>query len=610
MPCRASVGILPAEVTPTVMRLPGFSVRGLVLFGLLAACSSGGPSTGFDADAASPLDWATWERVEARPGDLPEPQDAPEADAPPAEPDLPEAVDSGPSEPPEPDLVEPPPPEPGPEPSPEPDLPEVALPEPSEVVEAVDVQDVGPESESTPCASATDCDALPHGPCPGWWACAATCAWECPAPLDLYELGDLEDDQQLFAEVLSETEQVWQGQGFRVQEVRFRSFEWVTGSKEVLSIHGFLAHPQSGAPVKPGVVLLTGLEGVASADDAMDLGGRADAVVLALDGPGQGGSLGHGPSSGLSVLFATTPDPRATWFVAYAVAASRGLTWLKAHPSVQPSHLGVVGRRLGGVVALLVNGIDRRVRAAVALEAAGGLPTSARQEGWYKALFAGAGLEPYAAEVDLWASRADPLAYAGFQRGAVLLAVGAQDEYHPLTTTLATYAAITGVPKRLSLIANWDAAWYAGVSGQYNSFDNTVKAAQVLDDATTAWLRHHLAGDPDYPLPAEPAVARVDEGLFTRFHASCAAGADAAAARVYYTTDAAYTFQGLPLESTGPGTWSAATELLSAVSNDSNLVYFSEITVPVGPAGSGRTFPLTSVPHTYPTFVPVVRPKN
>jgi len=609
LPCRACIGILDFEVTPTVTRLPGSPYCGLILLALIVGCSSSGPAARPEVDAATPLDWNAWDHVEASPPDLsdggePGPDLAPEPD--PGEVTLPEATD-----PPEPDLAEPPLPEPTPESAPE-AAPEPAEPEVVEAIEPMEVveaQDAAPESDATPCASAADCEALPHGPCPGWWSCATTCTWECPAPLDLYDLGDLEDDQQLFAEVTSETDQVWDGQGFRVQEVRFRSFEWVTGSKETLSIHGFVARPQSGAPVKPGVLLLTGLEGVAAASDAMDLGGRTDSVVLVLDGPGQGGSLGHGPSSGLDVLFATTPDARATWFVAYAVAASRGLTWLKAQPAVQPSHLGVVGRRLGGVVALLVNGIDRRVRAAVALEAAGDLPTSARQEGWFKQLFAAAGLAPYAAGVDLWASHADPLAYAGFQRGAVLLAVGAQDEYHPLPTVLSTYAAITNVPKRLALIANWDASWYAGVSGQYNSFDNSAKATQVLRDATTAWLRHHLAADAAYPVPSEPVVAREDDGIGTRFHAACASGADAGTARVYYTTDAAYTFQGLPLEVSGPGTWSTTTPLLSAISNDSNLVYFSEVTVPVGPAGSGQALTLTSVPHTYPSFVPVVRPK-
>jgi hypothetical protein len=245
----------------------------------------------------------------------------------------------------------------------------------------------------------------------------------------------------------------------------------------------------------------------------------------------------------------------------------------------------------------------------VALEAAGGLPTALRQGGWYLPLLTAAGLAPYDPELDLWASRADPLAYAPYQHGPVLLAIGAQDEYHPLPTTLATYAALPGDAHRLTLVANWDSGWYASSSGLYNTFDNSAKAEQVLRDATTTWLRHHLADDAAYPIPTRPQVVREDAGLGTRFYASCASGADTASARVYYSADAASTFSGLPLSTTGPGTWSATIDLLAVISNDSNLIYFSELTVPVGPPGGGAAFTLTSVPHTYPTFVPVLRPR-
>ncbi len=589
-----------------------------LLSSLAARCSSAGTEP--ETDAVAPLDWAApadapldWSQAEA---------DAPAVDAPdPADADAPRDVAADPSDAQRPDTPEADAPPDAPDATVPPDpaadgddvheiepVPEPLGPEPLEVQESEPDPEVDTGPEVTPCASSQECEPLPHGACPGWWTCDGTCAWTCPAPLDLYDLADLEDDQQLFAEILSETDQTADGQNFRVREVRFRSFEWVSGEKVPIAIHGYVAHPQVGAPVKPGVLLLKGLEGLASADDAMSLAGRVDAIVLVLDGPGMGGSLGTGPTTGLQILFATEPDPRAPWFVAYAVAASRGLTWLREQPAVQPTRLGVVGRRLGGVVALLVNGIDRRVKACVAIEAAGAIPVSARQGGWFASMLSSAGLAPYAAAVDLWASRADPLAYAPLQRSPVLLVVGAQDEYFPLPTVLSTYAALT-VEKRLALIGDWDALWYAGATGQQNTYDNSARAEAVIRDDTTAWLRHHLAADAAYPLPAEPLVAREVEGLTSRFHATCAEGADSGTARVLISSDAAFTFPALALSATGPGSWSAPSDLLAAIYDDTVLVYFSEVSVPVGPAGSGRTLVLTSVPHTPPGFVPVVRSK-
>lgn len=471
------------------------------------------------------------------------------------------------------------------------------------------------------CTTDEDCLGLETADCPGWWTCDELCQWSCPSPLDLWSLHDLHDDEQLLPETTALGELVHDDSLFQITELRLRSFEWADGEKAPISVRGFIAVPLSGLGVKPAVILLHGLTSTASAEAAMSVAGQLDAVVLSLNGPGQGGSLGTGPGTELDVLFRSSPDPRGSWTYAYALATARAITYIRELAVVQPSRIGVMGSGLAGAVAMMVNGVDDRVRAALILEAAGDIQTGAKQGSWYTSLLAAAGLTPYAPTLNAWSAFSDPLPYAPHQRGAVLLVVGAQDEYHPVSTVATTYEAILAPEKRLTLIANWDASYYQGSSGQYGTFNNSALATTLIRDATRVWFRRFLYDDTDYAdFLGEPSVHRSDDGVSTTFQAAIP-GADGLAlaptVRVQYSGDGAYSFASVGLQPVveEPGAtpsatnYAVTTDIPPSVWGDHNLVYFVEARYTTGAQGDEQVL-VTSEVHRYPSFSPQIRPQQ
>jgi pimeloyl-ACP methyl ester carboxylesterase len=465
------------------------------------------------------------------------------------------------------------------------------------------------------CLAPEDCAGLEPGDCPGWWICEGLCAWTCPPPLDLWSRHDLLDDQLLLVETTALGEQVHEDRLYQITEVRLRSFEWADGVKTPISVQGTLAVPLSGLGVKPAVLLLHGLTSVANAEDAMALAGELDAVVLSLNGPGQGGSLGTGPATAIDVLFRSSPDPRGSWVYAYALAAARSITYLRGLTIVQDELIGVMGEGLGGAVAMVANGVDDRIRAALVIEAAGDIQTGAKQGSWYTSLLVAAGLDAYAASLNTWSASSDPLVYAPSQRGAVMIVIGAQNEFHPISTVATTYEAIQAPEKRLSLIANWDASYYQGSSGLYNTFNNAALATATIDDATRVWFRRILYGDAAYDaLQGEPSIARSDDGVETTFTAVVPTPSDESplpSVRVQYSGDGAYSFASIALQAEAEGSpiYSVTTNIPPAIWGDHNLVYFVEARYATGAGGDEQVL-ATSSPHRYPSFSPQIRPQQ
>ena len=485
-----------------------------------------------------------------------------------------------------------------------------------EVMEAVDgeVEDAEDgDALDAGCQSAGDCLGEPPDDCPGWWACTeGACAWQCPPPLDIWSRALLEDDEQLQVQVISEATESYEGALLMVRELRYQSYEWANGLQTPISIHAWLVRPMSGAAVKPALILLHSLEVAESLAPAKAWARRLGLVILSIDGPGRGGSLGTSPSTEPGVLFRASPSVRGSWIHAYALAASRGMTYLRVLAGqISTSRVGVMGDGWGGVVALVMGGVDARLKATLAREASGDILTGILQGSWLSLYLSLGGMTPQDAEVLTWAQVSDPLPYALLQRAPVMLVAGAQDEHHPLSSQVVTYEAITGVDKRWSLIANWDRYYYTNSYGQLESYNNAALAHDTLDDVALTWLKDQLQDDDAYgPLPAQPEVQRLDEGGQTRFVVACAdALPDDAVARVFYSSDGAKTFSTVTLLPQEDGSFAKLEPINPAVYNDQNLVYFGQIELPMGAPDDDTSLRLTTSLRRPEVFVPVIRPR-
>ena len=472
------------------------------------------------------------------------------------------------------------------------------------------------------CEDASTCEGQAHVGCPGAWVCDGTCSWSCPSPLHLWDMPPILDAGTLDLEVVATTVEQREDltppfiHGYEVQEIWFSSTEWASGEAETIRIHGFVATPQGVSGAVPGVVGLHGLGGMSSAKSAADLAHLiGGVVVIGIDGPGHGVSEGTGPAQDPHSLFAAIPEARASFFFGYAHAAMRAITVLTAQPLVDDARVGITGYSGGGVTTYLVNGVDARVKAAVPQSATGDLVLAAQHGGWEVQLLAQADMTAASPEfTGPWRAASDPLSYAPHARGATLMINGAQDEFFPLPSTVNTYAAITGVEKRLLVIRNWDHGPLALVSDYHDH------AVDVSEDALRFWMRHFLHEDPSYAtLPAEPGASLSSIeipglGSFAAFAATTTGLPDDAEVWFNASNDGAALFGGVELDALGAGAYGKPASLTEPwpfpadAWNADNTVYFAEIAVPVGGLLSGESLHLTSVPALYEGFAPYIYP--
>jgi PhoPQ-activated pathogenicity-related protein len=239
---------------------------------------------------------------------------------------------------------------------------------------------------------------------------------------------------------------------------------------DTIRIHGYLATPLFGGPY-PGIVIGHGHHGHGSPELAMQVAAFGY-VALSIDGPRAGQSTG-GPQdteqawiSVEEIMNMTTPrSPAIGYLYHYAYAGMRGLTllehlstlrWPYSNPFRIDRHkLGVMGGSMGGQFTYYINGVDSRVKAAVALAVAGD---------WHKLLFypgawlyhgmyyrtrdgipsgrddlntiADVCLDPTART---FLDHFDPISYAPTQHAPLLTIIGTHDQYFTVPAINTTY---------------------------------------------------------------------------------------------------------------------------------------------------------------------------
>lgn len=159
---------------------------------------------------------------------------------------------------------------------------------------------------------------------------------------------------------------------------------------DTIRIHGYLATPLFGGPY-PGIVIGHGHHGRGSPEMAMAVAAFGYGA-LSIDGPQAGQSTG-GPQDTEQAWISVeevmnVPSPAVSYLYHYVHAGMRGLTlleylaklrWPYRNPfRIDRNRLGVMGASMGGQFTYYINGIDSRVKAAVAIAVAGD---------WHKLLF-------------------------------------------------------------------------------------------------------------------------------------------------------------------------------------------------------------------------------
>jgi len=307
-------------------------------------------------------------------------------------------------------------------------------------------------------------------------------------------------------------------------------------------------------------------------------------------------------------LFDTVPDVRGSWFWAHAAAAMRALTCLAARPGVDASRLGITGFSAGGVISLVAAGVDDRVKAAVPLSGTHAWSVAVQSpDAWQRGLLAQAG---YSVESPEWLrlqeAIVDPGATVAHTSGRVLLVDGTCDEFFPLTALMATYEALPGDDKRISLAANFDHGCFA-ISGPESASVIEERASAHARGAQRMWLRHWLASDAAYAaLPATPVLQLAPAGGATLLSAQVdvPAGYEVASVRAWASNDGAYVFFQAALDPAGGGLWA---KLLPMSIDPAATVAFADVEYALPGLRAGERFHLSSLPTLPAGFVPRIR---
>jgi cephalosporin-C deacetylase-like acetyl esterase len=315
---------------------------------------------------------------------------------------------------------------------------------------------------------------------------------------------------------------------------------------DTIRIHGYVATPASGGPY-PALVIGHGHGGSGSPELAIALAALGYAA-LSIDGPRAGLSTG-GPEdteqAWISVEEAmNVPSPEVGYLYHYAYAGMRALTvfeqlaLLPGNPfRIDPTRLGVVGASMGGQFTYYVNGVDDRVKGAVAIAVAGD---------WDKLLFyEGAwlyhGLYYYTrdglpSQVDglntisdvcsdptahTFLDYFDPARYAATQHAPLLTIIGTHDQYFTLPAINTTYDKVASAGtnpqfiKRIMITPN-------GKHGVIDS-DDTLKAILAVLGSADRWLKYSFSNGP--VAPETPTVQMSVFGGWLTFRASVTPGA-------------------------------------------------------------------------------------
>lgn len=312
-------------------------------------------------------------------------------------------------------------------------------------------------------------------------------------------------------EAMAKTTRAYLSGNVKVEEVYYKSRPYK--NKEVW-IFGYYCYPADAAEKLPAVLLVHGGGGGASLNSAIALAQRGYAV-LTIDLPGNGdrrlASRSGGPDMDVSVLLQTKPSLDHNYLI-HAVSATRnGITFLTRRKEVDTHRIGMVGLSWGGVITLLTNGQDDRLKTAVNVFGAGYIPEGCTWQDVFN--------QKSKTDLEEWYKYIDPKNFLKTQQSPIFFITGTNDHCYYLPTFQKSYAEVR-VPKNLLLIPNlrhrfmpdtqkmvW--LWLDSQLKQKNSFpaphlytiyqrnDDKIIVAVTAESTTSATL-YYTVGNPSY----------------------------------------------------------------------------------------------------------------
>jgi dienelactone hydrolase len=281
------------------------------------------------------------------------------------------------------------------------------------------------------------------------------------ASADLRQLWDVPS-----GEVKAQTVKTYNEGKVRVEEVYYQSRPY---KGKPVKIFGYFAYPRVRTGKLPAILLSHGGGGSASRPRAVAWAKRGYAV-LAIDLPGKGEnrscSRSTGPDMIVPVLLRTRPDPSYNYLVHAVAAARNGITYLTQRKEVDPERIGMIGLSWGGVLTLLTNGQDSRLKAAVDVFGAGYLPEGCTWEDRFFTMS-----RP---DRGLWDDLIDPKNFLAGQHAPILFISGTNDHCYYLPTFQKSYQDVN-VNKNYWLVPNLRHKFLASAQGP-----------------ALAWLDQHL----------------------------------------------------------------------------------------------------------------------
>ncbi len=394
----------------------------------------------------------------------------------------------------------------------------------------------------------------------------------------------------LSVEVASESTEDVEGVTLDLREFSYLSHEW---NGEEIRIAGHLAVPRSDVELPAMVLVTDGMGG------AKRMAAAENVVALAIDRVGEGDSTGPKDDYKNWLDIDEGTDIRNSWMHHYVMSAMRAITYLTGLEGVRPDAIGVSGTSRGGVCSLLTSAVDERVALAIPIAATGDIArTETYPDNWIASIFLALGGKTNDSPAFLrFARHYDPAAYVGRFNGLVWIINGTQDEFFPITSTVALMAGEG--PTRLEAAYDADHGYYGNDQGLFDSYLNTGIGPRLAGCASKA-IRTVLHRDG--MLPATPTLKVSVDGAMLSGRALIDGSDEVVAAQMIYSVDAAYTFSRTPMDRAEADDlqWTATAELEGGTS----LAAFVEAEY----RDDGGTYYLTSVPHLSEGFAPRIRP--
>ena len=353
-------------------------------------------------------------------------------------------------------------------------------------------------------------------------------------PQELWDLDAIQNDP-LNVRVREEETRERDGRRVLRREIYYTSHLW---QGQPIRIAAHVALPESDGPL-PAMVM-----GTSSMDGAESFARTHNLAVIALDRPGTGDS--NGPPDVYQTWIALEDDPRDGWMWHFITSSLRAITYMQQQPEVRPDRIGITGGSRGGTMSFIANGMDPRITLAIPTATCGDILLAFKHDGWANNLYTDEDGNPGIPDTfRVFALYGDPIHYAKTQHGAVMLVLGAQDEYFPIYTVKTTCDAVTSDKFRLCLIPDWDHGLFSSDNAELDTYDNREEAGKRTGAAAKHAIECCLHDK--RVLPHTPHLSWLPEGDSVTFSATVDQTWPVGEVTLCYSADGAYFFKREPM---------------------------------------------------------------